>query len=394
MRICRIYSALSLKPEGFGVGLYELSLAQQKLENEVFIINRTLNSKKIKNLKYSNLSYNFIPYIPKLDIINYFVPYGILSNFRMNQLIENKMIDIIHIHDNDAIYAIKKNNKIPLVSTLHVDITAQMRRIGSKNTSFRSKMYEIFKFQFNRLIWRKASAIICISRQTKNRLINIYRVPDSKIYYIPNGVNINKFTPKIETLGLKSALNINQNYPIILFIGRIYPLKGLKELIIAISQIKKFYPTLLLLIIGEIQDWSYYKKNQSIIKRESLTKNIKIIGKIPYSLMPQIYRIADVFILPSYSEGMPKVVLEAMASRLCVITTDIEGNKDLIKNNFNGILIKPKNIPEIYQSLLKVSDDKHLREDLAFNAWKTAQMYDWLNIAKKIQKVYEIVLKK
>jgi len=89
---------------------------------------------------------------------------------------------------------------------------------------------------------------------------------------------------------------------------------------------------------------------------------------------------------------LPKVVLEAMASRLCVITSDIEGNKDLIKNEFNGILVKPKNIPEISQNLLKVIEDKNLREKLAFNAWKTAQMYDWSNSAKKIQKVYESVL--
>ena len=138
----------------------------------------------------------------------------------------------------------------------------------------------------------------------------------------------------------------------------------------------------------------YYREIMSIIKNNNLAKNIKIIKKIPYSLMPKVYRTADIFILPSYSEGMPKVVLEALASRLCVITTNVEGNKDLIQNNYNGILIRPKSVSEITASLLKVIEDKNFREKLALNAWKTAQEHDWLKIAKKIQTVYESVLEK
>ena len=392
MRICRIYCALSVKPKGFGMNLYELSRAQQRLGNDIYIINGAPYSKKITNLKYHNISFNSIPFFPSLPLINYFIPFGIFSSFRLNQLIEKNMIDLIHTHDIDAVYSIKRNNKIPLIASFEVDKNIQLQRIGSNNLSFKTKILEGTGFQFNYLIWRKASAIICISKQTMNRLINIYKIPDSKIYYIPNGININKFKVKMDPENLKSYLNIVQNYPIILFIGRIYILKGLKELIVALAEIKKFYPRLLLIILGEIQDLSYFKEIQSLIKKKDLIENIKFIGYVPYSLIPLFYRVADIFILPSYSEGLPKVVLEAMASRLCVITSDIEGNKDLIKNEFNGILVKPKNIPEISQNLLKVIEDKNLREKLAFNAWKTAQMYDWSNSAKKIQKVYESVL--
>ena len=108
--------------------------------------------------------------------------------------------------------------------------------------------------------------------------------------------------------------------------------------------------------------------------------------------MPRLYQAADIFILPSYSEGMPKVVLEAMASRLCIITTNLEGNKDLIQNNVNGILIKPRSVSDITDNLLKVIEDKKLREKYATNAWKTAEQYDWLIIAQKVQEVYNKVL--
>ena len=394
MRICRIYNNLSPNPEGFGIGLYELSLAQQKLGNDIYVINRTLSSKRIKNLKYNNISFNFIPFIPEFNVLNAFIPFGVLSFFRLNQLIKNKLIDLIHTHDIDTIYAIRRNKNVPLVTTFHVDKRVQMQRISGKGFSFFTKITENIGFQFNYLIWRKSNAIICISRQTMHRLINNYRVPSSKIYYIPNGVNIKIFNPTINSSDLKSSLKIDQNYPIILFVGQIYLLKGLKELIIAISKIKKSYPRVFLLIIGSIKDRRYFKTIKSLIKKNKLVENVKFLEKIPYSLMPRFYRAADIFILPSYSEGMPKVLLEAMASRLCVITTNLEGNKDLIKNNINGIYIEPKNTSDISNNLLKVLQDKKFKEKLALNAWKTAQEYDWFNIAQKIQEVYEIVLKR
>lgn len=387
-----MYSQLSPKPKGFGIGLYELSRAQEKLGNEIYVITGGPYSKNITNLKYNNISYNSIPFFPNLPLMEAIVPFGILSSYSLNQLINKNMIDLIHTHDVDVIYSIKRNNKIPLITTFHVDKRAQMQRVGSQNISFPAKVIENFKFQFNYLIWKKSSAIICISKETMHRLINVYKIPDSKIYYIPNGVNIEKFNVNFNSEDFKTTLNIAQNFPIILFIGRIYLLKGLKELLIALAAIKKRYPMLLLLIIGEIFDRSYYREVISLIKKNNLSENIKFLGNLPYSLMPLYYKAADIFILPSYSEGMPKVLLEAMASRLCVITTQIEGNKDLVKNNINGILIKPKSIPEIYQNLLEVIENKNLREKLAFNAWKTAQEYDWLNIAKRVLKVYKIVL--
>jgi len=392
MRICRFYNAISRKPEGFGVGLYELSLAQKRLKNDIFIISKTISSKKIQNFKHKRISFNLIPYIPKFGVINAFIPFGILSFFRLNQLIKHNMVDLLHTHDIDAFYLIKKNPKIPIISTFHVDKQAQMQRI-SEITSFPgSRIFESTKFKANYTIWKKSKAIICISKQTQNRLTRIYKIPASKIYYIPNGVNTEKFNPNVQSLNLKSSLNIEHNYPTILFVGQIYPLKGLTELIEALSTLRKTYPKLKLLITGAVRDWRYFKEIKNIIHKKNMNKNIKFIGKVPYSLMPRIYRSIDIFVLPSYSEGLPKVLLEAMASRLCVIATAVEGNKDIIRNNETGILIQPKNVPILYQNLLKVTDDTKFREKLALNAWKSVQRYNWDNIAKQIQEVYKKAL--
>ena len=392
MRICRIHTALSPKPKGFGIGLYELSLAQQKINNEIHIITGIRSSTKIFSRKYKNLIFNYIPYFPKFDVFNILVPFGFLSSFRLNQLIKNKMIDLIHTHDYDAFFAIKRNNKIPLVTTLHVDKRAQYQMIGREGVSYKASIIENFGHPLNQMIWRKSNAIICISRQTMKRLIHIYKIPKSKIYYIPNGVNVKKFNPKTNSSNLKSSLKIEQNYPIILLIGRIYVVKGIKEIISAISGIKKTYPKLLLLMIGGVKDKKYFAEVTALVKKHNLTENVRFIGSVPHSLMPKIYKTADIFILPSYAEGMPKVVLEAMASQLCVITTAVEGNIDLIENNVNGLLIKPKSVQEISKSLIKVIEDNKLREKFALNAWKTAQQHDWLKIAKNIQEVYKKVL--
>ena len=101
-----------------------------------------------------------------------------------------------------------------------------------------------------------------------DRLINIYKVPSSKIHYIPNGININEFNPNIDPSNLKSSLKINHHHPIILFVGRIFYLKGIKELILALSQIKLIYPEVLLLLIGPIRDRNYYQELQLKIKQK------------------------------------------------------------------------------------------------------------------------------
>ncbi|MHA1265165.1 MAG: glycosyltransferase family 4 protein [Candidatus Helarchaeota archaeon] len=393
MRICRIYNNISIPPEGFGIGLYELSLAQQKLKNEIFLITRNISSKKIKNYKYDNISFNFIPYFPKIINFNNIFPYGLLSAFRLNQLIHSNLIDLIHIHDVDAFVPILlKEKKIPLIQTFHVDKQAQMQREGYQNIPLKVKLIENLQINLNYTIWKKASAIICISKQTMERLLNYYKVPPPKVHYIPNGVNTEKFNPNLDPSNIKHSLNITQNYPIILFIGRIYPLKGLKELISALVQIKKQYPKLVLLVVGKIFSKSYYQEILKLIKNNHLHKTIKFIGNVSYNIIPYLYRAADIFLLPSYSEGMPKVILEAMASRLCIITTNIEGNRDLIKHEENGLLIKPKSSFEIIQNLIKVIDDKKFREKLAYTAWKVAQQYDWQIIAKKVQEIYKITL--
>jgi len=302
------------------------------------------------------------------------------------------MIDLVHTHDVDVIHPIKKLKKIPLIHTFHVDKQAQLSRVGRKNVSLRARFIEDYQFKFNYFIWKKAAAIICISKQTMKRLIQYYKVPESKIYYIPNGVNTKRFTPINDTTNIKTSLKITQNYPILLFIGRIYLLKGLKELIISLAQIKEQYPNVLLIIVGSIFDQNYYNEILTLIRKSDLISNVKFMSKIPYSLMPRLYQASDIFILPSLSEGMPKVVLEAMASRLCVVSTNVEGNRDLIENNANGILIKPKDIDAITKNLLRVIENKKLREKFAFNAWKRAQDHNWLKIAEKIQNIYKKVL--
>ena len=97
--------------------------------------------------------------------------------------------------------------------------------------------------------------------------------------------------------------------------------------------------------------------------------NLKIIDKVENTKMPKIYNQADIFVLPSYLEGSPKVLMEAMACGLPVVATDNEGNKDIINNGENGLLVN-ESIEGLSSGIKTILENKNLMEKLRKKARK------------------------
>jgi glycosyltransferase involved in cell wall biosynthesis len=131
-----------------------------------------------------------------------------------------------------------------------------------------------------------------------------------------------------------------------------------------------------------------------MIKSLYLEKNIKIIPRVKHSEIKMYYMASDLFILPSYSEGLPKVVLEAMACGTPVVASNIPGHKDVINNNMTGYLFKTGDVEDLSSKIIKALGDREKRSKLAYAAKTFVQKQcTWDCVSKRLDHVYEGVLK-
>ncbi len=177
--------------------------------------------------------------------------------------------------------------------------------------------------------------------------------------------------------------NFDLHKPVrILYVGRLMELKGLQYLLEAIRMLIKEGKKVTLWIVGggPLEKW---------LKKEVLNKKIhryvKFFGPLPYGdKLFKIYKESDIFILPSLSEGFPRVIIEAFFFQLPVITTPVGGLKYFIKHMENGILVCPRDPYGIKEAVKKLIENKGLRKKIIYNQYKEALHYAGDKQAEKI----------
>lgn len=212
----------------------------------------------------------------------------------------------------------------------------------------------------------------------------IFFLPERKITIIPNGLEIEKYQISIDTNKKRQELNLSEDAIIIGCIGRLEKQKGQRYLIEAFSQIIKQYPSAILLVVGD----GFERENLELLtKKLHLYNSVKFIGK--RNDIAEILQIIDVFVLPSLYEGMSNAVMEAMASGLPIIATDIPENRELVKDKINGLLSEPRDSQALATMVGQLIFDKESAAILARNAQKTAlQEFDITTITSRYNNLF------
>lgn len=179
-----------------------------------------------------------------------------------------------------------------------------------------------------------------------------------QIVQIPNGVDTNHFKQFSPSLNQKD----------ITFIGRLDHMKGVQVLLEAFKTLKEDSVTAYLNIIGDGPDRG---KLKSHAVESGIADSISFCGELA-EIKPYLEKSA-LFVLPSLSEGLSNVLLEAMACGLPIIATRVGGNTDLIQDGVNGMLVEPGNSDQLYQTMKKVLIDKDLAKKLGRAARKTVE---------------------
>ena len=212
-------------------------------------------------------------------------------------------------------------------------------------------------------------SIIKLTVKSKNSILIVENKTDKK-YFIKK-IKINKSQiMMLNGVGVdlkKFNFNNNKKKNIILFPARVLIEKGINEFLSCAKILSKKYPNWKFNIAGTLN----YKKNQKIFIKKSNLRNIKFYGH--YFGIHRLFNESSIVCLPSYREGFPKSLIEASASGCAIVTSNVPGCRDVIKNNFNGYLCLPKNVDSLCDKLDKLINEKKLLESFCKNSRKLAE---------------------
>ena len=196
--------------------------------------------------------------------------------------------------------------------------------------------------------------VVCISDFAKSQLMKVVRWEDwQKLEVIPLGVELDKYFPPVFR-GKPETFEM-------LCVGRLVPAKGQKMLIEAVNQLVFKKRKIKLRLIG---DGPERKALESEVKKRGLEESVLFEGSVGQNRIMGYFQKADFFVLPSFAEGVPVSLMEAMAMKVPCISTNVAGIPELIENNTNGLLVPPSNVGALVSAIEIFMDNTRFRCDV------------------------------
>jgi glycosyltransferase involved in cell wall biosynthesis len=255
---------------------------------------------------------------------------------------------------------------------LHITAAGREAKTKKRQLDFWTRFWEWPLHKFSDWLGvRVADKVICVSSHVKEEAQKFYGADPEKLEVVENGVNTGLFAPQ------KKSQIKNPKFQI-LYIGALQPRKNVHLLIDALSNLPEEYQ---LTIVGK-GDEEYEKSLHTLVAKKNLESRISFKGYIEYPKLPPVYQKADIFVLPSSYEGLPKVVLEALACGVPVLASGFD-----IERNFQGIDFLEDLTPESVAENIEKSFASRLVVDTNF----IQQNYSWEQKAKEIEKIYKTI---
>lgn len=295
-----------------------------------------------------------------------------------------KKFDIIHGFSGGAIPSLglflAKIRKIPYVFTYNTRYNQYTHYI------FNGKLIKPKALEVTMSVYcNQCDVIVAPSDFIKDELLSFgVKKP---IRVIPNGIDVDKFnTQKAQKLRVK--LGLKEDDKLILYTGRLAKEKDINFIIKAFKKTSQEISNSYLLIVGDGPEKSNLRK---LTKRLELTNRVIFLGYVAYEHIPEIYSEADLFAFASTTETQGMVILEAMASGICVLTVKHKVYESIIVNNKEGLIVE-KDQETFAKQMTDILKNDDLRLNLGIKARKKAQQFSLSEIAKKFDTLYKEVI--
>ncbi|MFW6116707.1 MAG: glycosyltransferase [bacterium] len=237
----------------------------------------------------------------------------------------------------------------------------------------------------NRCVFQNVDRITVVSTDLRERVLAL-GLPDKKIVLLPNSVDETRFRP-VDRAAARQRLGLPHDFPLILYVGSLIERKGVRDLVQAMSEIDSEMPKAQLFLVGE----GHLRKDlETQVQTLELGSNVSFAGARPSHEVPYWMNAADVLVLPSYSEGRPTVVLEAMACRTAVVASDIGGNRELVVPQETGLLARAGDPGDIADKLVMALRDDGLRDRLSRGGRRIVleRGFTWQGNARRLLNIY------
>jgi len=291
--------------------------------------------------------------------------------------------DIVHVHGHPYISSyiackIAKKYRKPLILTQHntfIDFQSWLNTVEHLNDRV-----------VGRSVLKSADRVITVSRKTMEYVLKL-GADKSKTSVMYNGVDQNFFYPMNKEKS-REKLGLSENRTLILTVRRLFYKNGLDTLIESASLLARDFPNLLFIVVGNGPDRKFITNR---IRQLGVNANIRLTRFVPEELLPLYYNAADYFVIPSSSgEGLPMVLLEAMACGLPVIATTVGGTPEIIKDMVNGVLVPPRNQRAIAQAISKLLSLKKESQAIRIESRKTIEdNFSWDKNVHQLIEIYE-----
>ena len=306
--------------------------------------------------------------------------------------------DIINFHQPFSAAGIIKSplsRLIPRIYTCHSLSFEEYISRNNQATSFLqffTRPLNIYlRKKIEHKVLRQTTHILTLSEFTQDKLSRAYKIPLSKCQIIPGGVDLDRYYPSEHKNEFKLRYKISDKKIVLLTVRNLVPRMGLENLIAAMFMLVKRLPQIHLIIAG---DGPLKGTLKSMVNSLNLDQFIDIAGFVPESELPDYYRMADLFILPTKElEGFGLITLEAMATGLPVLGTPVGGTREILKGFDQKFLFKDTR-PESMASLIldtcnQIINDSKAWMKLSHKCRRYAEKnYSWEKNVTALEKVF------
>ncbi len=236
---------------------------------------------------------------------------------------------------------------------------------------------------FGRFVAGRLDARVAVSGAAQVYAAEALGVPIGRFRVIPNGIDVATYAHAAPLPALRDPAR-----PLLLFVGRLEPRKGLDVLVRAFLRIRAAVPTVRLCVVGEGAE---RRRCQQMIP-SSIRHDALFVGHVDEAEKPRYFASADLFIAPNVGgESFGIVLLEAMAAGLPIVASDIEGFRTVLRDGRQGRFVPPNDTSTLADTVLTLLSNDKLRTAMSREGRRHADDYDWTRVAARLEALYVAV---
>ena len=286
---------------------------------------------------------------------------------RVSEIMDRERFDVLHFHE-------------PLMPALPLTLLRMARapHVGTFHSFAKSNLGYYYGRPILKPYLKYLDATIAVSEPARDFIRHYFPRLDPRV--IPNGIDTDRFKP-----GYTPIHHLRDDCVNVLFVGRLEKRKGLRDLLQAYSYMHERVPRTRLIIAG---DGPLRGMVESFVASRRLD-NVVLAGYVPDEVLPRFHASADIFCAPATGrESFGIVLLEAMATGLPVVATEIPGYMSVLEAGVDSLTVRPKSPVALGTALTVLARDPLLRQRLGEAGLAKAQRYSWPNVATRIIEVY------